>query len=154
VCVHTERSLCRLIRRARTFCECLVGTYCACTWQTEDDSSGDDLITESVSVTPPSVAGVSLYSALFCVFMDRVRYSLEQRVFIYDYYVKTNSYKSRKREFRRKFSITKCPCGAKIYKLVKKVRIHGILIDRKPLKNRPYKITVAHEINLWIMKKE
>jgi hypothetical protein len=32
----------------------------------------------NVSVTPQSVAEASLYSALFCVFMARVRYNLEK----------------------------------------------------------------------------
>jgi hypothetical protein len=62
-----------------------------------------------------------------------VRYNLEQRVFIYDCYVKTNSDKSCKRKFRRKFPET-CPPGDIISKLVKKVQTHGILIERKPLK--------------------
>jgi hypothetical protein len=34
----------------------------------------------------------------------------------------------------RKFPDTKCSSGDTISKLVKKVRTHGILIDRKPLK--------------------
>jgi hypothetical protein len=66
--------------------------------------------------------------------MGRVRYNLEQRVFIYDFYVKTNSYKSCRRKFHRKFPETTCLSGDTVSKLVKKVRIHGILIDRKPLK--------------------
>jgi hypothetical protein len=66
--------------------------------------------------------------------MARARYNLEQRVFIYDCYVKTNSYKSCRRKFRRKFPGTTCPSGDTISKLVKKVRTHGILIDRKLLK--------------------
>jgi hypothetical protein len=52
-------------------------------WKTEGHSFGDHLISESVSVAPSSVTEASLYSALFCVFMARVRYNLEQRVFIY-----------------------------------------------------------------------
>ncbi|PNF15704.1 hypothetical protein B7P43_G12455 [Cryptotermes secundus] len=66
--------------------------------------------------------------------MVRARYSLEKRVFIYDCYVKTHSYKSCRRKFRHKFPETTCPSGDTISKLVKKVRTHGILIDRKPLK--------------------
>jgi hypothetical protein len=66
--------------------------------------------------------------------MACVRYNLEQRVFIYDCYVKTNSYKSCRRKFRRKFPDTTCPSGDTISKLVKKVQTQGILIDRKPLK--------------------
>jgi hypothetical protein len=56
----------------------LVGTYCGCARQTEDYSFGNDQITDSVSVTPPSVAEASLYSALFCVFIARVRYNLDK----------------------------------------------------------------------------
>jgi hypothetical protein len=56
--------------------------------QTEGHSFGNHLISESVSVTPPSVTETSLYNALFCAFMARVKYTLEQIVFIYDCYVK------------------------------------------------------------------
>jgi hypothetical protein len=66
--------------------------------------------------------------------MARVRYNLEQRVFIYDCYVKTNSYISCRRKFRRKFPETTCPSGDTISKLGKTFRTHDILIDRKPLK--------------------
>jgi hypothetical protein len=38
--------------------------------------------------------------------MARVRYNLEQRVFIYDCYVKSNSYKSCRRKFRLEFPDT------------------------------------------------
>jgi hypothetical protein len=48
--------------------------------------------------------------------------------------VKTNSYKSSRRKFRRKFCETTYPSGNKVSKFVKKVRTHGVLIDRKPLK--------------------
>jgi hypothetical protein len=64
----------------------------------------------------------------------RYVYNLEQTDFVYDCYVKTNSYRSRRRKFRRKFPDTTCPSGDTVSKLVKKVRAHGILIDRKPLK--------------------
>jgi hypothetical protein len=75
-------------------------------------------------------------ASLFCVFMAHVRCNLEERVFIYDYVQKKkNSYKSCRRKFRCKFPEKKtCPSGDTISKLVKKVQIHGILIDRKPLK--------------------
>jgi hypothetical protein len=39
-----------------------------------------------------------------------------------------------RRKVRRKFPNTACPSGDTISKLVKKVRINGILIDRKLLK--------------------
>jgi hypothetical protein len=37
-------------------------------------------------------------------------------------------------EEKKKKLITTCPSGDSISKLVKKVRTHGILFDRKPLK--------------------
>jgi hypothetical protein len=43
---------------------------------------------ESVSAMPSTVTEVSFCFALSCVFMAHVRYNLEQRVFIYDCYVK------------------------------------------------------------------
>jgi hypothetical protein len=61
--------------------------------------------------------------------MARVRYSLDQRVFIYE--VKKRFYKSCKRKYHLKLSDT---TFLSISKLVKKVRTHGILINRKPLK--------------------
>jgi hypothetical protein len=66
--------------------------------------------------------------------MAHVRYNLEQRVFIYDCYVKTNSYKSRRIKFCCKFPDTTGPSGYAISRLVKKVHTRSILIDRKPLK--------------------
>jgi hypothetical protein len=81
-----------------------------------------------------SVIEASFYCALFCVFMAHVRYNLEQRVFIYDCYVKKDSYKSCWRKFHCKFPDPTCPSGDKISKLVKKVLTHGILTDTKLLK--------------------
>jgi hypothetical protein len=48
----------------------------------------------------PSVTVAFCYCALFFVFMARVRYNLEQIVFIYDCYVKANSYDSCRRKFQ------------------------------------------------------
>jgi hypothetical protein len=48
--------------------------------------------------------------------------------------MKTKSYKSCRRKFCRKLPDIKCPSGDTISKLVKKVRTHSILIDRKLLK--------------------
>jgi hypothetical protein len=81
------------------FSECRVGTHRGSPGQTAGHSFGDRLISESVSVAPSSVTEASFYCALFCVFMARVRYNLEQRVFIYDCYVKTNSYTSCRENF-------------------------------------------------------
>jgi hypothetical protein len=77
---------------------------------------GNHLI-QWVSVTPPSV--------LFSVFMVRVRYNLEQRIFIYVCYEK----KSYRRKYHLRFPDT-CPPIHIISKLVKKVGTHCILIDR------------------------
>jgi hypothetical protein len=64
-----------------------------------------------------------------------MRYNLEQKVFIYDCYVKKiNSYKSCRRKFFIKVHDTAYQSRDKISKSVKKVKIHGILTDRKTLK--------------------
>jgi hypothetical protein len=78
----------------------------------------------------PSSVREALYSFLFCAFMACVLYSLQQRVFIYDCYVKEISYKSN----RRNFPESTRPSGDTFSKLVKKVKENGILIDRKPVK--------------------
>jgi hypothetical protein len=85
---YTECSLCRLIRRPGSFSERSVGRHCGIPRQTEDHSFSEHLISESVSVMPSSVIEASFYCSLICVFMAHVRYNLEQRVFIYDCYVK------------------------------------------------------------------
>jgi hypothetical protein len=85
----------------------------------------------SVSVTPSIVTETS-----FCC--AHVRYNLEQRVFIYDCYVREkNLYKSCRRKFRLKFPDTTCPADT-ISKLVNKVRIHRIFIDRNLLKRNHF----------------
>jgi hypothetical protein len=43
---------------------------------------------DSVSITVLTAAEASFCYALFCVFMAHPKYNLEQRVFIYDCYVK------------------------------------------------------------------
>jgi hypothetical protein len=55
--------------------------------------------------------------------MTRLRHNLEQRVSIYDSYVKTDSYKSCRRKFCHKMSDITCPSGDTISKLVKKCNI-------------------------------
>jgi hypothetical protein len=52
---------------------------------------------------------------------------------IYDCYVKTNSYTSFRRKFRRKFPDTACPSEDTSSKILKKVRTHGILIENRVL---------------------
>jgi hypothetical protein len=129
---NTKRSLWRPVRRPGSFSERRISRHCGIPWQTEGRSFGDHLISESVSVMPLSIIEASFCCALFYVFMARVRCNLEQRVFIYDCYVKRDSYKSCRRKFHCKFPDT-CPSGDTISKLVKKVWTSGILIDRKPL---------------------
>jgi hypothetical protein len=115
----------------RAFSEVHVSRYWEIPWQTEGHSLDD--ISNTVSV---ALSGVTeaLCSALFCVFMACVGYSLN-RVFIYDCYMKTNSYKSWKRKFCNLFSATTCPSpsGYTISKLVK-VWTNDILIGRRLLK--------------------
>jgi hypothetical protein len=123
ICMYIECSFCRLIRRPGSFLESLIGraNWRSTIWWSLDQCS----------LAPPSVTETSCYCALFCVFMARVRYSLEQRVFIYDCYVKTDSYKTCRRTFHHKFPDTTCPSGDTVSKLVKKVRTHCILIDSR-----------------------
>jgi hypothetical protein len=87
--IYTECSLCRLIRCPGSFSEFSVGRHSRIRQQTKGHSCGD--ISESVSVAQSSVTE-AWYSALFCVFMAHVSYSLEQRVFIYDCYVKKKTH--------------------------------------------------------------
>jgi hypothetical protein len=83
--------MCRLIKRSWSFSERLIGRHFGIPRQTECHLFGDHLISESVSVTPSNVIEVPFYCTLFCVFMARVRYSLEQRVFIHNCHVKKYS---------------------------------------------------------------
>jgi hypothetical protein len=69
----TKCSLCRLIRHPGSFSEHLIGKHCGIPQQTEGQSFGDHLISESVSVMLSSVIETSFYCALFCVFMACVR---------------------------------------------------------------------------------
>jgi hypothetical protein len=64
--------------------------------------------------------------------MTRVRYSLEQRVVIYDFYVKRKQTNHEGENFILNLNLDLS--GDIISKLVKKVRTHGILINRTPLK--------------------
>jgi transposase len=56
-----------------------------------------------------------------------VRYTLEQRVFLYDTYVQYGS----ARKCRRKFRDERVPSRQTIYCLVNKLRTTGLLIDKK-----------------------
>jgi transposase len=60
-----------------------------------------------------------------------VRYTLEQRVYLYDTYVKYGSARKCRRKFRRKFCDERVPSRQAIHNLVNKVRSTGLLIDKK-----------------------
>jgi hypothetical protein len=60
-----------------------------------------------------------------------VRDTLEQRVFLYDTYVKYGSAGKCWRKFRRKFRDERVPSGQTIHNLVNKLRTTGLLIDQE-----------------------
>jgi hypothetical protein len=60
-----------------------------------------------------------------------VRYTLEQRVFLYDTYVKYGSATECWRKFRSKFCDDVLPSRQKIHNLVNEVRTTGLVIDKK-----------------------
>ena len=69
-----------------------------------------------------------LWPVLLIVIMPRVKYSLQQKIFTYDY-VKKN-YKVCRRKFRRKYPGVQIPSKVTIFNLVKKARTEGIFIDK------------------------
>jgi transposase len=60
-----------------------------------------------------------------------VRYTLEQRVFVYDTYVKYGSAGQCRRKFRRKFRGARVPSRQTIHNLVNKLTTTGFLIENK-----------------------
>jgi transposase len=60
-----------------------------------------------------------------------VRSTLEQRVFLYDTYVKYGSAAKCRRKLRRNFCDERVPSRQAIHNLVNKLRITGLLIDKK-----------------------
>jgi transposase len=60
-----------------------------------------------------------------------VQHTLEQRVFLYDAYVKCGSARKCRRKFRRKFRGETVPSRQTIHNLVNKLRSTGLLIDKK-----------------------
>jgi hypothetical protein len=60
-----------------------------------------------------------------------VKYTLEQRIFLYDSYVKKKSYKLRKRRFRHRYPGVRIPASSTILRLVKKVRSTGSFLGKK-----------------------
>jgi hypothetical protein len=65
-----------------------------------------------------------------------VRDTLEQRVFLYDTYVKYGSAGKCRQKFRRKFRDERVPSRQTIYILVNKLRTKGLLTDKKKKHNR------------------
>jgi hypothetical protein len=78
-----------------------------------------------------TVTQTSCYCALFYVFRVGVRYHLEQRVFIYDAYVKTHTNYAGE-NFAVHFLT--CPSGDTYNFQITEVRTHGISTDRTTLK--------------------
>jgi transposase len=60
-----------------------------------------------------------------------VRYTLEQRVFLYDTYVNYGSARKCRRKFRRKFRDERDPSRQTIHNLVNKLRSTELLLDKK-----------------------
>jgi transposase len=65
-----------------------------------------------------------------------VWYTSEQRVFLYNTYVKYGSARKCQRKFRRKFRDERVPCRKTIYNLVNKLRLTGLSIGRKQKRQR------------------
>jgi hypothetical protein len=60
-----------------------------------------------------------------------VKYTLEQRIFLYNSYVKKKSYKSCKRRFCHRHPGVRTAASSTILKLVKKVHLTGSFFDKK-----------------------
>jgi hypothetical protein len=60
-----------------------------------------------------------------------VKYTLEQRIFLYDSYVKKKSYKSCKRRFPRRYPGVCITASSTILSLVKKLLSTGSFLDKK-----------------------
>ena len=66
-----------------------------------------------------------------CAYLVTVRYSLEQRVLIYNTYIRKKSIKKCHAKFRRQFPGISVPYKSTIQKLVKKLQTTGSLLDKK-----------------------
>jgi hypothetical protein len=60
-----------------------------------------------------------------------VRYALQQHVLLYDTYVKYGYARKCRRELRRKFRDERVPSRQTFHNLVNKLRVTGLLIDKK-----------------------
>jgi hypothetical protein len=77
------------------------------------------------------------YWLLLCVCVDMVPYTVGQRVFLYEPYVKCCSARKCRRKIRRKFPGITVPSTTGIHKLINKVWSTGSLLDKKPSKTMP-----------------
>jgi hypothetical protein len=64
------------------------------------------------------------------------KFTLQQRLFLYDSYVKCNSARKSQRKFEREFPGVRVPTRYAIHYLVNKVRKTGVLRDSKPRRRR------------------
>jgi hypothetical protein len=60
-----------------------------------------------------------------------VKYTLEQRIFLYDSHVKKKSYKSCRRRFHHRYPGVRIPASSTILRLVRKVLSAGCFVDKK-----------------------
>jgi hypothetical protein len=77
-----------------------------------------------------------------------VRYTLEQRVFLYVTHVKYVSARKCRRKFRHKFCDERVPSRQTIHNLVNKLRTAGLLIDKKQ-KHKRRVVTVEKLDHIW-----
>ncbi|XP_067011906.2 uncharacterized protein [Anabrus simplex] len=73
------------------------------------------------------------------------RYSVSQRVFIYDSYVRTKSARTVRRLFQEKFPDVQVPGRTSIHRLVNKLRTTGSLLDKK--RNKPRTVLTQETVS-------
>jgi hypothetical protein len=61
---------------------------------------------------------------------SKMKYNIEQKLFIYDTFVQRSSRRKCSREFRRKFSDSAIPCKVTIYNIITKLRSVGSVLDK------------------------
>jgi hypothetical protein len=74
-----------------------------------------------------------------------VRYAVEQRVFLYESYVKCGSGRKCRRKFPCKFPGITVPSTSDIHELSNKVRSTGSLLDKKPAKKK-YRVLTEEKL--------
>jgi hypothetical protein len=100
-------------------------------------------------------APLAICSQLQLVSSVMVRYTLEQRVFLYDTYVKYGSIRKCQRKFRRKFRDDSSPSRQTIHSFVNNHRTTGLLINTKQkLKRRVLTAEklndIGHRLNIYL----